>query len=165
MKFLKYLCTAVFSVLLFSTCEDYEFLNLKRDNPLDAYYKANEQDGIALVFNSYNMYADNNNNKIANKGETIKLSVSLKNTGSRTAYNVTALFSTTSVYVSGFSPATYIGYGYSIYAGYTAWEESTFAFQCTISNSTPANTVIPFAIEITDSEGHRWTDSFTITVY
>ena len=169
MKTVKYILIATISSLVFTACEDIEFLNLKRDNPLDGKNNENLQGGVALKFDSYYVYSDNNNDKIVNKGETVRLNVSLKNTGSSTANGVKATFSTTSQYVSGFLPTSAISYG-NISAGSTVWKEGRasqyydYAIQFTVSNTTPANTNIPISITITDGSGNTWTSSFNVTV-
>ena len=52
MNTLKNIVYLIFCTLLFAGCEDIEFLNLKRDNPLDGKNNANMQDGVALTFDS-----------------------------------------------------------------------------------------------------------------
>jgi hypothetical protein len=126
-----------------------------------------------IVFDSFSVYSDNNGDKIINKGETIKLKVSLKNTGASAAISVKAAFSTTSSYVSGFSPTTQINYGdisankikWADYRGNSVYEYTVdYTIQFTVSNSTPANTPIPINISIVDESGNTWTDSFDVTV-
>jgi len=69
MKTLKYIFIVIIGSFVFTACEDYEFLNLKRDNPLDGKNNANMQDGVAIKFDSYNIYSDNNNDGVINKGK------------------------------------------------------------------------------------------------
>jgi len=121
MKTAKYILLAIMAVSVFTACDKYEFLNLKRDNPLDGKNNANMQNGVAIKFDSYYVYSDNNGDKIVNKGETVKLNIALKNTGTSNATAVKATFSTTSQYVSGFSPTSAINYG-NISAGSTVWK-------------------------------------------
>ena len=167
MKIAKYILLAIMAVGVLTACDKYEFLNLKRDNPLDGKNNENMQGGVAIKFDSYYVYSDNNNDKIVNKGETVKLNIGLKNTGTSNATAVKATFSTTSSYVSGFSPTSAVNYG-NISAGSTAWKGSSqyydYAIQFTVSNTTPDNTKIPINISIVDENGNTWTDSFDVTV-
>ncbi|MDR1973045.1 MAG: hypothetical protein LBQ31_00020 [Bacteroidales bacterium] len=127
------------------------------------------QDGILLKFDDYSVYSDNNYNDIINKGETVKLNVSLKNTGSNIARSVKATFSTTSTYISGLSPNTPINYG-DIFSGSTVWKDGSYyyydgyAIQFTVSNSIPNNTQIPINISIVDKNSHTWLSDFNVTV-
>jgi hypothetical protein len=136
---------------------------LKRDNPLDKDNNANNR--VSLEFDSYKVYSDNNGDSIINKGETIRLNVSLKNTGTGTAKAVKATFSTTSSYVSNLTPTTQISYG-DIAANSIKWEntENHYAIQFTVSTTTPNNTNIPIDINIVDENGNTWTSSFDVTV-
>ena len=121
--------------------------------------------GANVSYNSYNVYSDNNNNGIVNKGETVRLNVSLKNTGTSTANSVKSTFSTTSSYISNFTPTTQITYG-NISANSVKWYqyESYYVIQFTVSGSTPANTQIPISISIVDESNNTWSSSFNVTV-
>lgn len=165
MKTVKYILLAIVGSLVFTACDEYEFLNLKRDNPLDGKNNENMQDGVALKFDSYYVYSDNNDDGIINKGETVKLNIAIKNNGTRTAESVKVSFSTTSQYVSNFSPTTSVNFG-DIERNSTKWYqyESYYVIQFTVSNTAPANTQIPFNISITDGNGNSFTDSFNVTV-
>ena len=165
MKTLKYIFIAIVGSLVFTACEDVEFLNLKRDNPLDGKNNANMQGGVALKFDSYSVYSDNNNDGIINKGETVRLNVSLRNTGVKTAESVKVTFSTESQYISNLTPTTQISFG-DISAGTVKWYqyESYYVMQFTVSNLAPANTKIPFNMSIIDGNGNTFDDSFEITV-
>jgi hypothetical protein len=174
MKTLKYIFLSIIGSLVFTACENIEFLNLKRDNLLDGKNNAEMKDGVDIKFGSYSVYSDNNGDKIVNKGETVKLKVSLKNTGTNTAKAIQAAFSTTSSYVSGFSPTTQIKYGdisansvrWADYAGYNSTSASSvdYTVQFTVSNSTPNDTLIPISISIVDESNNTWTSSFDVTV-
>uniref|UniRef100_UPI001E475665 hypothetical protein n=1 Tax=Alistipes sp. ZOR0009 TaxID=1339253 RepID=UPI001E475665 len=88
---------------------------------------------------------------------------------------VKATFSTTSGYVSGFTPTSQVNYA-DIPASGTKWADyvgssSTSEFylyyytiKFTVSNSTPANTIIPINISITDENSNTWSSSFNVTV-
>lgn len=165
MKTLKYIFIVIIGSFVFTACEDYEFLNLKRDNPLDGKNNANMQDGVAIKFDSYYVYSDNNDDGIINKGETVRLNVSLRNTGVKTAESVKVTFSTESQYVSNLTPTTQVSFG-DISAGTVKWYqyEGYYVMQFTVSNSAPANTTIPFNMSIIDGNGNTFDDSFEISV-
>ncbi|MDR1654263.1 MAG: hypothetical protein LBS01_11595 [Prevotellaceae bacterium] len=165
MNTLKNIVYVMLCSLLFAGCDDVEFLNLKRDNPLDEKNNANMKDGVALKFDSYNVYSDNNDDGIINKGETIKLNICIKNNGTSTAESVKVNFSTTSQYISNLTPTTAINYG-DIAAGSVKWYqyESYYVIQFSVSNSTPANTKIPISLSITDGNGNSFNDSFDVPV-
>ncbi|MDR0603622.1 MAG: hypothetical protein LBG80_04885 [Bacteroidales bacterium] len=168
MKIITIIFYVILYSLFFTACEKIDFLNLKRNNPLDE--KGNMQDGISLKFNSYFVVYDNNHNDIINKGETVYLYVYIKNNGSSTANAVKATFSTTSSYASGFSPTTQVDYGdipagemRGYGSGRTNYDDY-YTIKFTVSNTTPANTKIPINISITDRRDNIWTSSFEVTV-
>jgi DNA-directed RNA polymerase subunit E'/Rpb7 len=127
-----------------------------------------------IAYNSNGIYFDSNGDKIINKGETVRLKVSLKNIGISTANGVKATFSTNSSYISDFSPTTQINYGdisadgikWANYNGnaYTFEPSDIYTIQFTVSNTTPAGTQIPIDINIIDASGNTWTNSFNVTV-
>ncbi|WP_047451633.1 membrane lipoprotein lipid attachment site-containing protein, partial [Alistipes sp. ZOR0009] len=168
----------IIAALCLSSCsgiDNIEFLNLKRDNPLDGKNNSELTNRIDLKFDNYTVYKDNNNDGIINKGETVELRVCLKNTGSRTANGVKATFSTTSGYVSGFTPTSQVNYA-DIPANSKKWADfagvsnasdfylSYYTIKFTVSNTTPVNTVIPINICITDENSNTWTSSFDVKV-
>ena len=126
-----------------------------------------ESTGASVTYGNYYVYSDNNGDKTVNKGETVKLNVSLQNTGSSTVKGVKATFYTSSEYVSGFTPTSQISYG-NISAGSTVWkgysQYSDYAIQLTVSSSTPINTQIPISISIVDESNNTWSSSFSLTV-
>jgi len=174
MKTIKYILLVIGSSLFLIGCQKWE--TLKRDNPLDGKNEVNENTNgeVALNFNSYSIYSDNNGDKIVNPGETIRMRISLKNTGSSTAKNVKATFSTTSSYISVFSSTSQITYGdisangvkwasnYGINSEYESGVNYTIEF--TVSNSAPAGTQIQINLSMVDESGNTWTDSFTVPV-
>ena len=164
--------------LCLSSCSEFdsiEFLNLKRDNPLDGKNNSDLKGGIDVKFDTYSIYKDNNNDKIINKGETVELRVSLKNTGSSDTKAVKATFSTTSSFVSGFTPTAQVNYG-DIAASGTKWADyagssgtsdyylNYYTIKFTVLNSTPTNSNIPMNISITDESNNTWTSNFNVTV-
>ena len=163
----KYFIFITIMLLSLTACEKFDFMNLKRDNPLDEKNDANKKGGVYLVFNDVYVYSDNNGDKIINKGETVKLNVALKNNGISDAKGVKVKFSTTSQYLSGFSPTNQTDYGV-ISAESIKWynysQYSDWVIQFTVSNTTPDNTQIPINIAIEDDNGNAWTSSFNVTV-
>ncbi|MDR0612731.1 MAG: hypothetical protein LBG45_04515 [Dysgonamonadaceae bacterium] len=179
METVKHIFLAIIGSLVFIACDEYEFLNLKRDNPLDGKYNAGggNTSGSAAApnFNSYSVYSDNNNDKVINKGETIELQILLKITGASTAKGIKATFSTASEYVSGFTPISQINYGdisvsgikWANYLGYNseyAAYVNYYTVKFSVSNTAPNNTVIPISIDIVDENGNTWTSSFNVYV-
>ena len=154
-------------ITIFNYKEIEKQIKLAQERRQREYEEQLEGTNANITYGSFYVYSDNNGDKIVNKGETVRLNVSLQNTGSSTANGVKATFSTTSSYVSGFSPTSQISYG-NISAGATVWkgysQYSDYAIQFTVSNSTPANTNIPISINITDESGNSWTASFNVTV-
>jgi hypothetical protein len=131
--------------------------------------------GAQITYNSYSVSSDNNGDGVINKGETIQLKISLKNTGTSVANTVKATFSTTSSYVSGFSPTAQINYGdisangvkwadYNGKNGESASSAYYYTVKFTVSLSAPAGTQIPINISIVDESGNTWTSSFNVVV-
>ena len=129
--------------------------------------------GANIAFDNYAVVYDNNSDEIINKGETVYLFVNLRNNGSSTANKVKATFTSSSSYVSGFTPTTQVdygnisagsiqGYGSGDYATTPSYDNYTVKF--TLSGSTPLNTIIPINISITDESANTWTSNFNITV-
>ncbi|MDR2408349.1 MAG: hypothetical protein LBE13_09615, partial [Bacteroidales bacterium] len=187
---MKIIVYVAFCSVLFICCKKIE--TLKRDNPLDEKNEANMINEIALKFNSYSIYSENNNDGIISKGETVKLRISLKNVGKKDAKSVKVSFSITNSqasdstmsshisdaiinsYVSGFSPTTQINYG-NISANGIKWADYndnnsntetsvSYSVQFTVSDSTPVNTQIPISISMVDENNNTWIDSFNIVI-
>jgi hypothetical protein len=127
-----------------------------------------------MAYNIYSVYSDTNGDEIFNKGETISLKVSLKNTETSLAKGVKAIFSTTSSYISGLTPTEQINYGdvstvkWANYLGHNSPSETGinyYTIQFTVSSTTPAGTQIPISIRIEDERKITWTTSFKIAVY
>jgi predicted secreted protein len=121
-----------------------------------------EATSVQITYDKYNVYSDNNGDKIINKGETVTIEVYLKNIGTSTAKAVKATFSTASMYVSGFTPTTQVTYG-DMVSGNSRYGGTDIRF--TVSSSAPAGTQIPINISITDNSGNTWTESFTVVVF
>ncbi|MCM1168503.1 MAG: hypothetical protein NC324_01050 [Bacteroides sp.] len=163
--------------LVFSSCEK---LDLKRDNPLDQYNNPGNSTGgnpIDMVdsigaeigYDSYKVRSDGNGDGFINRGESVKIDVRLKNNGTVTAKGVKAVFSTTSEYVSDFSPRTALFYGdikayESIWSGgFTSSAKEAFGF--VVSKEVPAGAEIPIKIEMEDAYGNTWKSEFVLNVY
>jgi Tol biopolymer transport system component len=99
-----------------------------------------------------------NGDGAVNPGETIELILTLENTGSAHAHNVSAQLSTSDAYVT-ISDADE-NYG-DIAAGYTGSCQADYDF--TVASSCPDGHVVTFNLNIQSDEG-SWSDSFQITV-
>ncbi|WP_056928697.1 hypothetical protein [Candidatus Symbiothrix dinenymphae] len=127
---------------------------------------------ISIKFDKYTVYSDNNGDKIVNKGETVGLRVSLKNTGTGTTNAVEATFSSNSPSISGFTPTTAVNYATIAagstktvnYDGYAGSLAESYTVKFTVSNSATAGTQIPINISIVDESGNTWADSFNAVV-
>jgi len=181
MKSINNIVLIIICSLFLTTCiEGLE--TLKRDNPLDGKNSENNESnekpekGVALKFNSYTVYSDNNDDKIVNPGETIQIRVSLKNIGTSTANDVRATFATTSSHISGLLPTTQVQYGNissnavrwaqhnTIGGGFASEGSITYTIQFVVSNTTPIDTQIPININMVDESNNQWTDSFNVPV-
>ena len=159
MKNKKFFYVTIFSSICLFSCnkDSYDFLNLKRNNPIDEKY--NMQDEIAIKFSDYVVDYDDNHDRIINKGETIYIIVNLKNAGEKNADGVKASFSTTSPYIS------FISLPVSIYYGEISANSKKYSYlKFTVANDVPINTKITFDITIEDGSNHSWKDSFSISV-
>ncbi|MBN2174867.1 MAG: choice-of-anchor D domain-containing protein [Bacteroidales bacterium] len=117
--------------------------------------------GPYVSFDNYQINdASGNNNGEADYNENITLDVTLENTGSSPAYDVTALISTADSYVS-------------ITDNYQTWgtipdgssSTQTNAFSISISNNIPDQHAVNFELEISgDDTDEIWTSNFNITV-
>ena len=145
---------------------------LPRDNPLDMHNNANETDGVNLKFQQYTVVYDDNEDGKVNQNEMVYLIVSIKNSGSSTAKGIQATISSASSYISNLEPDSSVTYnshystadiaaGYSKY-GYagTSPDYNDYTVSFKIAENTPAGTIIPLSMDITDEAGNTWTDSF-----
>ena len=129
--------------------------------------KPKEEGKATIVLQDVYLYADSNNDKHIGKGEKVRLNVALKNTGTATATDVKATFSTNSAYVIDFHPTTPVLYG-TMPIGMTAYKgqgekDSDYAVGFTVSNTTPAGTLIPINVLMTNGND-SWQATFTVTV-
>ena len=120
-----------------------------------------------LTYNAYSVNSDNNGDDLINKGETIKLNVSLRNDGTSTVKGLKTTFTTTSDYVTGFTSTANLNYG-DISPGYTSWfgygQTSYNVIQFTVKTTTPDNTIIPINVSMVDESGNTWSSSFDLVV-
>ncbi len=145
---------------------------LDRDNLLDINKNEKTLNGINLSISKFEITADDNNDQIANKNETISLKLYIKNKGIKKANNVKASINCKNTFVSSLSPTSALSYSYYNYNFLEPDQESSFGgsgvasntLTFKISNSTPNGTILSFDVTITDSDNHTWTDVFTITV-
>jgi hypothetical protein len=118
---------------------------------------------VNVQFNTYFMY-DNfygNNDGFANPGELIELYVSLENTGTQTAYEVTATATTTSPYINyscAYPPSLTYSFGDILGGGIRT------GYMYFMIMDAPDGTIITFDLTITDSSSNTWYDSFDIVV-
>jgi len=121
-----------------------------------------------LEYNSYKVYYNNNPNpgKTVHPGETVQIGVSLKNTGTSQAAYIKASFSTSSPYVSGFSPTGQMKYDNFSKNGEIVeiWAYDYERIKFTVLNTAPKGTQIPINISIVNNRGDEWTDSFNVPV-
>ena len=123
-------------------------------------------------------YANGNDDGLVTPGESHYLDVKFRNVGASTALGITVSLSTTSSYVtlirnSYVQGDLIVGNYYSFtdkdtnldscYLMYNNYY-STNAFKFSVSNNCPDGEVLPFTVTFTDSDGHVWTDTFTVPV-
>ena len=116
---------------------------------------------------AYSINSDNNEDETINKGETIKLNVRLKNTGTSTVKGLKTTFTTTSEYVTGFASTANLNYG-DISSGSWSWYGNSQTYynviQFTVKTNTPDNTIIPINVSMVDESGNKWTSLFYLKV-
>lgn len=112
-----------------------------------------------VVDDDNNEQSSGNDNGQADPGETIELLIELKNTGTGTAYGVSANLSTTDPDITITDADENYG---DIAPQATAWTEYDYDFE--ISANCPAKDV-PFVLTITDNNGNTWTENLVLHVY
>jgi hypothetical protein len=124
-----------------------------------------------LRFMYFDVYSDNNNDKIINKGESVKLKVYLKNIGSSRANKIRASISTTNSDISSLTPVSPVAFYDSSYNDYVIAGDDcspssvTSYLSFNVSSGATPGSIISFSISINDESGNTWSDVFTITVY
>jgi hypothetical protein len=159
-----------FLAIAFSSCDKMQW-DLERDNPLDS--ENNVGGALTLLeFCNYVVVYDNNNNNIINAGETIYLKVFVVNKSNIFANAVTSTFSSSSPYLSQFSPVAPVNFGMIIpgdsafgNTSYTPNFAEYYTIKFTVNLSTPPNITVPINLVISDQSGNKVADSFQIFVY
>ena len=126
----------------------------------------------SLSVQGFIIQSDNNDDSKVNKGESIKLSLKLENTGSSKVNGVMGEISCSSPYVSNIinaGPKSFYnnGWGSSYdYINSSSWGTTSFNdyLEFDVLENTPNGTDLIFSIKITDEFGNIWTDTFTVTV-
>jgi uncharacterized membrane protein len=117
-----------------------------------------------VVFSKYDVYSDDNNDQVINPGESISLRVYLKNTGTSSALDVHATFTTNSDYITNLSENVSVDYN-TIDSGDESYPEFSSSFlNFDVASSAPSGTDIIFPIDITDKYNNAWNDSLTVTI-
>jgi hypothetical protein len=115
----------------------------------------------SIAFSRYVVSGDSNDDNSINNGETIELSLYVKNTGTSNALGVTVLVSTSSPYAD-------ISYNSSSTENIDAGEEVELSFygdfQFTLADNTPIGEIVIFNLDISDSHGNEWESEFSIDV-
>lgn len=110
-----------------------------------------------LIFNDIDITSDDNNNGIAEAGESIGFNINLQNIGNATATNIEVIIATN-------DPDIYITDNDRTYddmpEGDFEWNSGDFDFD--IASDCPTKTVV-FTMQINSDQG-SWSDSFTINI-
>lgn len=166
MKSKLFIFFAIVVCITFSSCTNFDFMNLKRDNPMDEKNDEVMKDGVAIKVDDYYIYSGGDSTVIYSDTE-VALNVCLKNVGKNTAKGIKATFSTESAYVSDFDPSTPVNY-YDINSGESMWygysQYYSWAFKFVVSRNTPAYTVIPISVDIKDENGNTWASTINLIV-
>ena len=125
--------------------------------------------GASIMFSRYSLYDGGyestigNNNSIPNKGETLRLNVELRNSGTSNATGVSATLSTTSPYITvspSYKTAAFGNIAAGTYKDITDYSASTVSsigsaydadcFLISVSSTCPANHQASFSLTIAD---------------
>ncbi|MDR1416763.1 MAG: hypothetical protein LBJ57_05035 [Prevotellaceae bacterium] len=124
-----------------------------------------------VKYDKHSVYTDSNKDGVVSSGDTIGLQVWLKNTGLSGANYVKATFSTTSQYVTSFTPKKDIKYGTipaeaSKMVGHDGYrgQQTLCTIQFGVSPATPVDTLIPIYVSVVGSNDRTWKDTFNVTV-
>lgn len=152
--------------LCFSSCEK----DLLRDNPLDENNPINITNDLhdidsGLVITDYEIYQDSNNDDVVSKGETIRLTLNIKNKALTTLNSVKLSITSSSVYISNIS--NYYGVGGYKNISFANLQkdqkEDHNGLTFNVSNDTPEGTVLVFDVEFKDADNQIWKSTFSIT--
>lgn len=151
----------------------------------DTFYVTIPQIAVSFAYSANAIYdggsynSTGNSNNLANKGETVRLNVEIRNTGTSDAKNITGTLTTTDPYVTvnaTYRTATYGNIGsdypyFSIgdYSGSTTTSvgsaASSSCYLIAISSTCPSNRSVPFTLSLSDDKSNTWSVTFNITVY
>jgi hypothetical protein len=120
------------------------------------------QDVAYVQHNTYTINYDSiNQDGTANPGEYVHFSITLENIGVLSAYGVTATISTIDPHISYYDTGA-ASFG-DITAGGTATSGS-YDYYFGVENTCPHSHTVRFNLDIGDSNGNAWTDSFDVTI-
>lgn len=130
-----------------------------------------------IEFSQFVIQADNNEDGYININEQVHLLVYLKNSGTSPGENVKAKISTSSAFITDLYPEFELLYNsvtdrfthmnpgderYSQAGVLSGSKRYNLIFQ--VAPETPANSEIPFQMDITDEQGNAWQDEFVVNV-
>lgn len=127
----------------------------------DSFTVTIEQTQAIIVYSLYEVTSDNNSNGNLDPGESIRMLIYLKNTGTDKAKGVRAVLSTEDSYVN-IGLNNYAEYGDLAPNQEAAPLWSYYSFQ--LSSSTPHGHLIDFNLDIGDGNGNSWPDTFSVPV-
>jgi hypothetical protein len=129
------------------------------------YYRYSQEISIITTSGPYVIYDScaindltGNNNGVADLGEHISLGMCLRNVGSDTAFNVSALLSSADPYVT--ITDNFQDFGQIARDQGTVYVNNAFAFD--ISSAIPDGHSIVFQVEATDGNDSSWTSNFSV---
>jgi hypothetical protein len=113
-----------------------------------------------VIYDSYEIDdSQGNNNGIVNPGDTIAMTLTLRNVGIETAFNVTALLSTTDTFVSITDSLKSFG---NIDSSETGTSLGDYIFD--VTTICPDQHIIVFDLNITADDDNEWSSSFAVEV-
>ncbi|MCK4695978.1 MAG: hypothetical protein KAT74_09455, partial [Candidatus Cloacimonetes bacterium] len=113
-----------------------------------------------VIYDSYETDdSQGNNNGIVNPGDTIAMTLTLRNVGIETAFNVTALLSTTDTFVSITDSLKSFG---NIDSSETGTSLGDYIFD--VTTICPDKHIIIFDLNITADDDNEWSSSFAVEV-
>ncbi len=117
-------------------------------------------EGPYVIYDSYEIDdSQGNNNGVVNPGETIAMSLTLKNVGIETAFNVYATLSTADTFVTIGDGVQFFG---DIDSSGIATSVGPYTFE--VASTCPDQHVILFDVIITADAGYEWSSVFTVEV-
>jgi predicted metal-binding transcription factor (methanogenesis marker protein 9) len=110
-----------------------------------------------LEYSRFEVYYGGNSDDDVNRGEDLTVRIYLKNTGSSTANSVVANLNENDPYVV-------VNDNRGDYGNMDPFEEIARSYSFKVSNDCPYRDVVTFFLNISDSEGNNWQDTFTVEV-